>query len=43
MGIGIGSGENRAEIAAKQAISSPSLEVKIDGAKGHCGPAHLRD
>lgn len=34
MGIGIGSGENRAEIAAKQAISSPLLEVKIDGAKG---------
>ncbi len=34
MGIGIGSGENRAEIAARQAISSPLLEVKIDGAKG---------
>jgi cell division protein FtsZ len=34
MGIGIGSGENRAEIAAKLAISSPLLEVKIDGAKG---------
>jgi cell division protein FtsZ len=34
MGIGIGVGENRAEEAAKQAISSPLLEVKIDGAKG---------
>lgn len=34
MGIGIGSGENRAEIAARQAITSPLLEVKIDGAKG---------
>lgn len=34
MGIGIGTGENRAEIAAREAISSPLLEVKIDGAKG---------
>lgn len=34
MGIGIGTGENRAEIAAKEAIASPLLEVKIDGAKG---------
>lgn len=34
MGIGIGIGENRAEDAARQAISSPLLEVKIDGAKG---------
>ena len=34
MGIGIGTGENRAEIAAREAISSPLLEVKIDGARG---------
>ena len=34
MGIGIGSGENRAEMAAKSAISSPLLDVKIEGAKG---------
>lgn len=34
MGIGIGTGENRAEQAAKAAISSPLLEVSIDGAKG---------
>lgn len=34
MGIGIGSGENRAVEAAKSAISSPLLEVSIDGAKG---------
>jgi cell division protein FtsZ len=34
MGIGIGTGENRAEIAAREAIASPLLEVKIDGAKG---------
>lgn len=34
MGIGIGSGENRAGIAARQAISSPLLEITIDGAKG---------
>jgi cell division protein FtsZ len=34
MGIGIGSGENRATMAARQAISSPLLEVSIDGAKG---------
>ncbi len=34
MGIGIGSGENRAEDAAKSAISSPLLESSIDGAKG---------
>jgi cell division protein FtsZ len=34
MGIGVGSGENRATIAARQAISSPLLEVSIDGAKG---------
>jgi len=34
MGIGRGSGENRAVEAAKQAIDSPLLEVSIDGAKG---------
>jgi cell division protein FtsZ len=34
MGIGVASGENRAVVAAKQAISSPLLEVTIDGAKG---------
>ncbi len=34
MGIGRGSGENRAEEAAKQAIHSPLLETSIDGAKG---------
>ena len=34
MGIGIGSGADRAEEAAKAAISSPLLESSIDGAKG---------
>ena len=35
MGIGIGQGENRATIAAQQAISSPLLEeIDISGAKG---------
>ena len=34
MGIGSGSGENRAVEAAKMAISSPLLEVSIDGAHG---------
>ena len=34
MGIGIGSGENRAADAAKAAINSPLLELSIDGAKG---------
>lgn len=34
MGIGQASGENRAEEAAKQAISSPLLEMSIDGATG---------
>lgn len=34
MGIGIGSGENRASDAAKAAINSPLLELSIDGAKG---------
>ena len=34
MGIGRGSGENRAIEAAKQAIDSPLLELSIDGATG---------
>lgn len=34
MGIGRGSGENRAIDAAKQAINSPLLELSINGAKG---------
>nr|MBC7245883.1 cell division protein FtsZ [Chloroflexota bacterium] len=34
MGIGRASGDNRAVEAAKQAISSPLLDVTIDGAKG---------
>src|SRR6266576_3778547 len=34
MGIGHGSGEGRAEEAAKAAISSPLLESSIEGAKG---------
>lgn len=34
MGIGYGSGENRAIEAAKQAINSPLLEVSIHGARG---------
>lgn len=34
MGIGMGIGEKRAEIAARAAINSPLLEVSIHGAKG---------
>lgn len=34
MGIGFGSGENRAAEAAKAAIESPLLEESVDGAKG---------
>jgi cell division protein FtsZ len=34
MGIGIGTGENRAEEAAYAAINSPLLDVAISGAKG---------
>jgi len=34
MGIGRASGENRAVMAAQQAIESPLIEVSIDGAKG---------
>jgi cell division protein FtsZ len=46
IGLGRGSGENRAVDAAKQAISSPLLETNIHGARGilfHVtGPADLR-
>lgn len=34
MGIGRASGENRAVAAAKQAVESPLIEVKIEGARG---------
>jgi len=34
MGIGVASGENRATVAAKAAVSSPLLELSINGAKG---------
>jgi cell division protein FtsZ len=34
LGIGTGVGENRAQIAAKTAISSPLLDISIEGAKG---------
>ena len=34
MGIGRASGEGRAKMAAQQAIESPLIEVKIDGARG---------
>jgi cell division protein FtsZ len=34
MGIGVGKGENRAVAAAKSAVSSPLLEISIEGAKG---------
>ena len=34
MGIGHGTGENRAIVAAKAAIDSPLLELSVDGAKG---------
>ncbi len=34
MGIGSASGDNRAEEAARSAISSPLLEISINGAKG---------
>lgn len=34
MGIGRASGEDRASVAAQQAIESPLLEVSIDGARG---------
>lgn len=45
MGIGQASGENRAVVAAKSAISSPLLESAIDGARGILlnitGPSNL--
>lgn len=34
LGIGTGLGENRAQAAARSAISSPLLDVSIEGAKG---------
>lgn len=34
MGIGTAAGEKRAEVAARNAINSPLLEVSINGAKG---------
>ncbi|MFM8527847.1 MAG: cell division protein FtsZ, partial [bacterium] len=34
MGVGVGSGENRAVEAARNALTSPLIEEKIDGAKG---------
>jgi len=34
MGIGTGSGENRAAKAAREAIASPLLELSMEGAKG---------
>ena len=34
MGIGIAAGENRAQVAARAAVSSPLLELSINGAKG---------
>ena len=34
MGVGIARGENRADMAVKDAISSPLLETSIDGATG---------
>ena len=34
MGIGTGAGENRAQTAARMAISSPLLEISIEGARG---------
>ncbi len=34
MGIGVASGEGRAEVAARAAISSPFLDISIDGARG---------
>lgn len=34
MAVGVGHGENRAAEAARQAISSPLLDITIDGARG---------
>jgi len=38
MGVGIASGEGRAEKAALQAINSPLLDLSISGAKACCSP-----
>lgn len=34
MGIGMGNGENRAQVAARAAIASPLLEITMEGARG---------
>jgi len=34
MGIGVGTGENRAQVASRAALTSPLLDVSIEGAKG---------
>ena len=34
MGVGFGAGEDRAMVAARAAVSSPLLDISIDGAKG---------
>lgn len=34
MGVGFGSGEDRATVAARSAVSSPLLDISIDGARG---------
>lgn len=34
MGIGTGTGENKAQVAARAAVSSPLLEINMDGARG---------
>ncbi len=34
MGVGLGSGEDRAVVAARAAVSSPLLDVSINGARG---------
>ena len=34
LGVGVGSGENRAQVAAEMAIHSPLLETSIEGARG---------
>lgn len=34
LGVGTGVGENRAQMAARQAVSSPLLDLSIEGAKG---------
>lgn len=34
MGIGTGNGENRAQVAARSAVSSPLLEISMEGARG---------